>query len=102
MARKYLKVSRVSAVSRLSRLVAAQMCPVVSPVRAEISREPEVPSRFLRLPRLLERTAQAEVGVVVHGCALDDGRELLAGVRVAPRVEVRTAERLADRGLVRL
>ena len=40
--------------------------------------------------------------VVVGGVALDHGRELARGAPVAAAAEVRAAERLADRGLVRL
>src|SRR2546426_10329344 len=86
----------------LGRLVAAQIGPVVGPVRAEVSREPEVPSRFLRLPRLLQRATQAEVREVVDGGALDHGRELLAGGVVAARVEIGPPECFPDRRLVRL
>src|SRR5207244_1298220 len=87
---------------RLCRLVAAQIGLVIGPVGAEISREPQVPSRFLRLPGLLQGAPQAEVREVVHGRALDHCRELLARGVVAAGVKVSPAERLADRGLVGL
>src|SRR6185437_15610569 len=75
---------------------------VVGPVRAQAGGEREVAAGLLDAAGLLQRAAEAEVGEVVHRVALDDGGELLAGLRVAARVEVGAAERLADRALVRL
>src|SRR5437868_4134342 len=51
---------------------------------------------------LLERSAQAEVGEVVDRVAVHDGLELVGGCLVAAGTEVRAAERLADRALLRL
>jgi hypothetical protein len=45
--------------------------------------------------RLLERTAEAEVRVVVHGVALDYGRELLRRLGEARGAEVGAPECLA-------
>src|SRR5947209_1967197 len=50
----------------------------------------------------LHRAAEAEERVVVGGRPGGDRLELLGGAFVAARVEQRTAERLADRGLVGL
>src|SRR5437764_881122 len=61
-----------------------------------------MPPRLESLARLLERPAEAEVGEVVDGRALDDGRELVARRRIPAGAKVGPAERLADRGLVRL
>src|SRR5204862_7429002 len=71
---------------------------VVPPVGAQTRRQRERPARLGVSPELLERAAEAEERVVVRGRALHDGLELRRGLRVAPRVEVGAAERLADRG----
>ena len=76
--------------------------PVVGAVRAHAERERQVPARAAAVAELLERAAEAEVGVVVGRAALDHGRELVRGAAVAAAAEVRAPERLADRGLVRL
>ncbi len=55
----------------------------------------------LGLPRLGQRPAEAEVGVVVDLVAFDHRLELDRGGGEAARAEVGAAERLAHRGLLR-
>src|SRR5690349_11432030 len=61
-----------------------------------------MPSRFLRLARLLQSAPEAEVRVVVHGRTFHDGGELLARVGVAAGVEVGATQGFPDRCLVGL
>src|SRR6476660_6051278 len=53
-------------------------------------------------PEQLHRAAEAEQRVVVRGRAGGDRLELLRGAVVAAGMKQRPAERLADRGLLRL
>src|SRR5215207_3731173 len=75
---------------------------VVLAVRAHVGGERRVAASLPPAAGLLERAAQAEVRVVVHGVALHHGRELLRGLVEAARAEVCAAQRLADRALVGL
>src|SRR5438874_1592039 len=58
--------------------------------------------RLRGLPLLLETAAEGVVRVVVRRRDLEHGAELALGLVVAVNAEVGDAERLADRGLVRL
>src|SRR5207248_6482905 len=58
--------------------------------------------RLAPAPALLERSAKAELRVVVHRVFLDHGLELDRGVRIAARAEVGASQRLANRGLLGL
>src|SRR3954451_13118948 len=53
-------------------------------------------------PQLLQRAAQAELGVVVGRAVLDDRTELRSGLLVALGAEERAAQGFADRVLVGL
>src|SRR5204863_2661294 len=86
----------------LGRAQAVQVLAVVLAVRSQAGGELQVAARLDPVAGQLERAAEAEVGVVVDRRALDHRGELVARLGVAPRVEVGAAERLADRGLVRL
>src|SRR3954462_1720392 len=74
---------------------------VVAPVRAQVASERQVVAGPLGLPRLGQRPAEAEVGVVVDLVALDPRLELDRGGGEAAGAEVGAAERLAYRGLLR-
>src|SRR3954451_16383093 len=71
-------------------------------VRAERARELVVRVRLALAALLLEAAPERVVGVVVHGRELEQHAELFLGRVPAPDAEVRDAERLADRRLLRL
>ena len=75
--------------------------PVIAPFRAQLRGQREWLSGLLVAAQLHQRTAQAEQREVVRRGPLDDRLELRPGALVLRRAEVRAAERLADRGLVR-
>src|SRR5829696_8581175 len=75
---------------------------VVAPVRAQSGGQRERLPRVLRTAQLEQRAAEAEEGVVVGRRALDERLELGPGGLELGRAEVRAAERLTDRGLVRI
>src|SRR2546421_820389 len=70
-------------------------------VRLQRARELEVPVRLVHAPLLLEDAAERIVGIVVDGRELEQLAELGLGGIPAPDAEVRDAERLPDRGLIR-
>ena len=74
---------------------------VVRPVGTQVAGQRQVVAGALGLPRLGQRPAEAEVGVVVDLVALDHGLELDRGGGEAAGAEVGAAERLAHRGLLR-
>ena len=84
--------------------------PCAVPVDAVVARGPAAVRRRARAacappsggPARMQRAAEAEERVVVGRRALDDGLELAPRGLELARAEVGPAERLADRGLVRL
>src|SRR5205085_323631 len=70
--------------------------------RLQRARELEVPVRLVHAPLLLEDAAERIVGIVVDGRELEQLAELGLGGIPAPHAEGRDAERLPDRGLIRL
>src|SRR4051794_29311755 len=76
--------------------------PVIAPFRPQLSGQCERLAGLLRTPQLEQRAAEAEQRVVVGRRAVHDGLELDARGLELARAEVRPAERLADRRLLRL
>src|ERR1051325_25945 len=75
---------------------------VIAPFWPQLSGQRERLAGLLRAPQLEQRAAEAEQRVVVGRRPVDDGLELDARGLELARAEVRPAERLADRGLLRL
>src|SRR5919109_1117652 len=88
--------------SPLRRLEGLERLAVLAALRAEDRRHAVVPERLVGAALLLEAAAEREVRVVVNGLQLEDGAELLLGLGEAADAEVRDAERLANRRLLRL
>ena len=73
---------------------------VFGTVGPQVRGKRQVVSGALGLPRLGQRPAEAEVGVVVDLVTLDHGPELDRGGGEATRAKVGATESLADRGLL--
>src|SRR4051794_23664109 len=74
--------------------------PVVAPFGPQLGRERERLARLLHAAELHQRAPEAEQREVVRRSALDHRLELLTGLLELLRAEVRTAQRLTDRGLL--
>src|SRR4051794_3997946 len=81
---------------------AIQVAAVVRALGLEIRRKRERAARLRVAAELLERAAEAELGVVVGRAVIDDRAELRRGLLVALRAEQGAAKRLPDRVLVGL